>query len=204
MLYEGFLKVVTLVQQFGYLGIFTMTFIESTFIPIPAEITLIPAGYLVQKAEMNGILVLIVSTLGTLAGSLLNYFIAYHYGRRIFINYGKYFLLNKDQLTTLENFFEQHGAISTFTGRLLPGLKHFISFPAGLAKMNIKIFSSFTATGGAIWCGILLLLGHFIGQNEQLIHKYLKQVNFIIFAFVVCLVGFYIWKKKIDTRQRLK
>ena len=203
MLYEGFLKVAELVHEFGYLGIFFMTFIESTFIPIPAEITLIPAGYLVQKGLMNGVLVLLVSTAGTLGGSLLNYYIAYYYGRKLFINYGKYFFMNIEKLTKLESFFEEHGAISTFTGKLLPGIKHFISFPAGLAKMPMKTFIIFTTAGGAIWCGVLILLGHLIGQNEDLIHKHLKQVNFIIFLFVVCLIGFYVWKKKYSSQGKI-
>ncbi len=203
MLYELFLNVTELVHEFGYLGIFFMTFIESTFIPIPAEITLIPAGYLVQKGLLDGVLVLIVSASGTLGGSLLNYYIAYHYGRKIFINYGKYFFMNEEKLKKLEAFFEEHGAISTFTGKLLPGIKHFISFPAGLAKMHLRPFVIFTIAGGAIWCGVLLLLGHFIGQNEELIHKHLKQVNFIIFLFVVCIIGFYVWKKKYSAQSKI-
>ena len=203
MLYEGFLKLTELVHEFGYIGIFVMTFIESTFIPIPAEITLLPAGYLVQKGLLDGVLVLIVSTIGTLGGSLLNYYIAYHYGRKLFINYGKYFFMNEKKLRKLETFFEEHGAISTFTGKLLPGIKHFISFPAGLAKMHLRPFIIFNTAGGAIWCGILILLGHFIGQNEELIHKHLKQVNFIIFFSVVCIIGFYIWRKKYSSRNKI-
>lgn len=197
MLYELFLDVADLVQEFGYLGIFIMTFIESTFIPIPAEVTLIPAGYLVQKGQMNGIIVWLVSVLGTVLGSLFNYTIAYYFGRQLFIKYGKYFFMGEDKLVKIEKFFDKHGAISTFTGRLLPGLKHFISFPAGLAKMNIRIFCIYTTAGGAIWCGILILLGLFIGENELLITKYLKQINYIIFVIVICLGAFYIWQKKL-------
>ena len=139
-MYEFFLEIVWLVESLGYFGLFFMTFIESTFIPIPAEITLIPAGYLVQKGEMNGILVWICATLGTLGGSLTNYYIAYFFGRKLFISKGKYFFMDKTKLEAIERFFLNHGAISTFTGRLLPGVKHFISFPAGLAKMDKKIF----------------------------------------------------------------
>ena len=92
---------------------------------------------------------------------------------------------------------QKHGAISTFSGRLLPGVKHFISFPAGLAKMDLKVFCLYTTLGGAIWCAIVLYIGYAIGQNEELITKYIKQVNFILFVLIVCLVSFYIWKKKI-------
>ena len=101
-MYEFFLQVVWFVKSLGYFGIFIMTFIESTFIPIPAEITLIPAGYLVQKGEMSGPLVLLVSALGTLGGALANYYIAYFFGRLLFIDKGKYFFLNQSKLNNLK------------------------------------------------------------------------------------------------------
>jgi membrane protein DedA with SNARE-associated domain len=195
MVYELFLEVVHFVETLGYVGIFIMTFIESTFVPIPAEITLIPAGYLVQKGEMNFWIVLLVSVLGTIGGSLFNYYIAYFFGRRLFVSYGKYFFLKKNQLAKIEKFFENHGAISTFTGRLLPGIKHFISFPAGLAKMNIKLFVIYTAAGGFLWCLILILLGYGIGENEHLITKYLKQINLAVIILISGLIAYYIWRK---------
>jgi membrane protein DedA with SNARE-associated domain len=194
-MYEFFLQVVWFVESLGYFGLFFMTFIESTFIPIPAEITLIPAGYLVQKGEMNGLLVWIASTLGTIGGSIVNYYIAYFFGRKLFINKGKYFFMNEKKLQTIERFFKNHGAVSTFTGRLLPGVKHFISFPAGLAKMDKRIFISYTAAGGAIWCAVLITLGYYIGENEHLIKKYLKQVNFALVVLVSAAIAFYIWRK---------
>ena len=200
-MYELFLRVVDLVELFGYFGVFIMTFIESTFVPIPAEVTLIPAGYLVQKGEMNFLLVWFVRTLGTMCGSLFNYSIAYHFGRTLLIKYGKYMFMNQERLEAMEFFMKRHGAISMFSGRLLPGVKHFISFPAGLGKMDIRIFALFTFLGGALWCLILLILGYMIGLNEGLISKYLKQINFILFVSIVCLVSFYIWKRRIKPQD---
>lgn len=194
-MYEIFLEIVWFVESLGYFGVFIMTFIESTFIPIPAEITLIPAGYLVHKGEMNGILVLLVSTIGTLAGSTANYYIAYFFGRRLFTKKGKYFFMNQSKLEKIEKFFASHGAISVFTGRFLPGIKHFISFPVGLAKMDIKSFCVYTLLGGAIWCAILISLGYLIGENEFLIKKYLKQVNFVLLILVSAIIAYYIWKR---------
>jgi membrane protein DedA with SNARE-associated domain len=190
-MYELFLAVVDLVLSFGYVGVFIMTFIESTFVPIPAEITLIPAGFLVAQGKMNFFLVWLVSTAGTMGGSLLNYWVAYHYGRRILLRYGKYFFINEKKLRKIEHFFERHGAISTFTGRLLPGVKHFIAFPAGLARMNIKTFCFYTLSGGAIWCGLLIYLGYIIGENHELIKKNLKVVNIGLIIFVFCLITLY-------------
>lgn len=194
-MYEFFLQVVWFVESLGYFGIFIMTFIESTFIPIPAEVTLIPAGYLVQKGEMNGIIVLLISTIGTLGGSLTNYYIAYFFGRRLFANKGKYFFINQSKLEKIENFFLNHGAISVFTGRFLPGIKHFISFPAGLAKMNIKSFCFYTLAGGVIWCSVLLTLGYIIGENEFLIKKYLKQVNVVLLIIIAFIIAYYVWRR---------
>lgn len=196
MVYELFLEVVELVETLGYFGIFIMTFIESTFVPIPAEVTLIPAGYLVQKGDMSFSLVLLTSVLGTLGGALFNYYIAYHFGRRLFVSYGKYFLMNEEKLIQIEVFFKNHGAISTFTGRLLPGIKHFISFPAGLAKMDPKLFALYTAAGGFIWCLVLITLGYAIGGNETLITKYLKQINIVIVLSIGALIAYYIWRKR--------
>lgn len=195
-MYELFLKITELVSYFGYFGIFLMTMIESTFVPIPAEVTLIPAGYLVSQGEMNFFVVLFVSTFGTLCGSLLNYAIAFKYGRVLLINYGKYFFLNEGKLHNIELFFQKYGAVSTFIGRLLPGIKHFISFPAGLGKMPLKEFSIYTLLGGALWSLILILLGYVLGENAELIKVYLKEINFLLFVIAVCLASFYIWKKR--------
>ena len=203
-MYELFLEIVEIVEAWGYIGIFIMTFIESTFVPIPAEITLIPAGYLIQKQEMNFLIVWAVSTLGTIGGSLFNYYIAYHYGRAILIMYGKYMFMDQEKLNSIEDFFRNHGAISTFTGRLLPGVKHFISFPAGLAKMDIRTFLLYTAVGGALWCSILLTLGYLIGHNEDLISKYIKQVNLALVVIVSFIIAFYIWKTSIKRAQKIE
>lgn len=201
-MYEIFIKIVELVSNFGYPGIFIMTFIESTFIPVPAEITLIPAGYLVQKGEMNFYLVWLASVLGTLGGSLFNYYIAYSAGRQILLRYGKYLFVNEKKLSKIESFFVEHGAVSLFIGRLLPGVKHFISFPAGLAKMDIKVFCIYTVLGGAIWCFILIGLGYLIGENETLISKYLKQINLGMIIVISFIVAFYIWRK--SASQKIK
>ncbi len=196
-MYELFLQIAELVNSFGYIGIFIMTFIESTFVPIPAEITLIPAGYLVSKGGMNFYIVWAVSVLGTIGGSLFNYYVASSIGRQILLRYGKYFFIDEKKLNKMESFFRKHGAISMFTGRLLPGVKHFISFPAGLAKMNIKAFCTYTALGGALWCFILIMLGYLIGENEGLITKYLKQINFILIFSLSVVIALYIWRKSI-------
>ena len=193
---EIFKLILNFVQTFGYTGIFIMTFIESTFIPIPSEFTLIPAGILIAKGELHLAPVLIFGLTGTLLGSFVNYFIAYYFGRKLFINYGKYFFLKPGQLLSLELFFNKYGVISTFFGRMLPGIKHFISFPAGLARMNLKLFTLYTLFGSFIWLSFLLYLGHIINANEELISIYIRRFNIaILFIVIFISILIYITKK---------
>jgi membrane protein DedA with SNARE-associated domain len=193
---EIFRLILIFVKTLGYFGIFFLTFIESTFIPIPSEITLIPVGYLIATGEMHLFPVIICSLIGTLLGSLLNYTIAYYFGRKFFINNGKYFFLKPGQLLSLELFFNKYGGISTFFGRMLPVIKHFISFPAGLARMNIKLFTLYTIAGSFIWISFLLYMGYIIGTNEKLLYIYLRKFNYSIIALVIFIFVFIYIKNK--------
>lgn len=199
---EFLLYVLHLVESWGYLGIFVMTFLESTFLPIPAEITIVPAGYLISEGKMGFLMVIICSVLGTIGGSLFNYFIARRYGRSLFLNYGKYFLITPEHLKAIEYFFARHGAISTFTGRILPGIKHFISFPAGLAKMNISRFIIYTAAGGTIWNTILTTLGYYLGQNQGLLKNYIKHINILIIVGLSVFIAWKWWKQRNNTTNK--
>ncbi len=167
---------VDFVHGFGYFGIFIMTFLESTFAPIPAELTMVPAGYLVYQGKMDGILVMLIAIIGTICGSLANYYVALYFGRRFLYAYGKYMFFDHDKMEKLDKFFASHGEISTLTGRLIPGLRHVISFPAGLARMHIKKFIIYTSIGGAIWMGILIMVGYFIGGNKALVKQYMPYI----------------------------
>lgn len=182
------------VEQLGYLGIFIMTLIESTFIPIPAEVTMIPAGYLVHEGRLNGILVFLASVAGSVGGAYVNYWIAKHYGRHLFTTYGKYFMLSPQKLEKIEKYFAEHGAVSVFSGRLLPGIKHYISFPAGLAQMPIKPFMFYCVLSGAIWMGALIVLGYFIGANQDLIKRYLLIVKGALAVMVLAIIIYYVWR----------
>lgn len=180
------------VHEFGYMGIFIMAFLESTFVPIPSEVTMVPAGYLVQQGKMDFWIVFVMSTLGALGGSLANYFIAYHYGRRFLYNYGKYMFFDHGKMEKLDKYFASHGDISTFTGRLIPGLRHVISFPAGLAHMNLKKFCIYTTVGGGLWMLTLILVGYLIGDNPDLVHAYMPYITGSFLTCVVLMVFFYV------------
>ena len=183
-------------HDLGYLGIFIMAFVESTFMPIPAELTMIPAGYLIHQGRMELFPVLGLSILGAVCGSYANYCIARYLGRGVFIRYGHYFFITEEKLIAMERFFEKYGAVSTFIGRLIPGVRHFIAFPAGLARMNLKPFFIYTALGSSIWMSVLIALGYCIGENQQLITTYLPIIKLGI--LLAALVGsvLYIRKKR--------
>jgi membrane protein DedA with SNARE-associated domain len=179
------------IGSLGYIGIFLLMFLESSFFPFPSEVVMIPAGYLAYKGDMNLGLVLFFGIGGSLAGAWFNYFLAYKFGRGFLFK-----IINQQKVTKLEEFFDKHGHISTFTGRLIPGIRQYISFPAGLAKMDYKKFTIYTTLGAGIWVVILTMLGYFIGQNQELIHKYLKEITIFTIILVLIIIGIYIKFKK--------
>ena len=168
-------------------------FLESSFFPFPSEVVMIPAGYLAFKGEMNLFLVLLLGVGGSLAGAWFNYLLAQKFGRSFLAK-----IVKKEKIEKLEYFFQKHGHISTFTGRLIPGIRQYISFPAGLAKMDSLKFSAYTILGAFIWVAILTLLGYFIGQNEELVHKYLKEITIITVILVGILLVWYFYGRKND------
>lgn len=195
---EHFLHwLVEFVHHFGYAGIFIMSFLESTFVPLPSEVTLVPAGVLVQQGHMNFWLVISLATAGAVAGSLFNYYLAYYLGRKFFFKYGKYFFFPHDKIEKLDEFFSSHGDVSTFTGRLIPGVRHFIAFPAGLAHMHLKKFCIYTGLGSAIWMTILTLVGYLIGDNKELLHKLMPYITAGVVALVVIGVVVYVWRHRV-------
>lgn len=188
--------IVDLIFDWGYVGIFSLMAIESSFIPFPSEIVLIPAGYLASKGDMNFGLVMLAGLGGSMLGAFINYYLAYFLGRKILSRYGKYFFISQNSLVKMDNYFEKHGAISTFIGRLIPGIRQLISIPAGLSHMNLVTFSTYTALGAGIWALILVSLGYFIGENQELIDTYLKQITMIVLGLLILLGLWYTYYNK--------
>ena len=188
--------VVDTVNHWGYLGIFVAMFLESSFFPFPSEVIMIPAGYLAFKGDMNIYAAIFAGVAGSLAGALFNYLLAAKYGRPFLLKYGKYFFLKEQSLDKLESFFAKHGEISTFNGRLIPGIRQYISMPAGLAKMPLGKFSLYTILGAGIWVSVLALLGYYLGANEEQVSKYLKSATVIVLIFIAGLSLFYYLRNK--------
>lgn len=187
---------VDLIFDWGYLGIFLLMGIESSFIPFPSEIVLIPAGYLASQGEMNLGMIMTAALGGSMLGAFINYYLAYFLGRKILMKYGKYFFISQSSMEKMDNYFISHGAISTFIGRLIPGIRQLISIPAGLSHMNIATFSAYTALGAGIWALILVMLGYFIGENQEMIDAYLKQIVIVVLGLLVLLGIWYTYRHK--------
>jgi membrane protein DedA with SNARE-associated domain len=197
MIHELAQQLVDLIFDWGYLGIFIMMAIESSFIPFPSEIVLVPAGYLASKDEMSITYIMMSAVSGSLIGAFVNYYLAFTLGRKFLLRYGKYFFISPEALDKMERYFKKHGHISTFSGRLVPGIRQLISIPAGLAKMNLLEFTFFTTLGAGIWALILTLLGYYIGENETLIKEYLKQITIAVVALLLVIgVLYFRYQKK--------
>lgn len=193
---EFFLYLIKMIGHFGYLGIFLLMAMESTLIPLPSELIMPPAGYLASKNELNIFFTIISGTLGSLAGSYVNYLVSQYLGRPFLYKYGKYVLISERKLKKIEAFFNKHGEISVFTGRLLPVARHLVSIPAGLSKMKHYKFSTYTLLGAGIWVTILTYIGYFIGENEDLLKKYSNKAITGIAAFAIIVIIIYILLQK--------
>ena len=188
--------IVNIVGDMGYIGIFIMMFLESTFFPFPSEVAMIPAGYLASKGDMNLYIAISIGLMGSLTGALFNYYLAKLYGRKAVIKFGRYFFFDENKLKKMENFFYKHGSFSTLTSRLIPGVRQFISLPAGLSNMPIFSFVLYTTIGAGIWVIILTLLGYIIGENQILVEQYLHQIIIATLLIIIISTIFYIWRNK--------
>jgi len=191
------LFIVGSIENLGYTGIFFLMFLESSFFPFPSEVVMPPAGYLAAKGKLSLELAVICGTMGSLAGALFNYYIAFLLGRPFLERYGRYIFLGSGNLQKVDIFFKNHGSISILTGRLLPGIRQYISLPAGISKMNPLFFTIFTLIGAGIWVTILTLLGYTVGNNETLLQKHLHTATIGCILFSLLIIGLYIvWRKR--------
>ena len=178
----------------NYFTIALLMLVESTFLPLPSEVVIPFAAYKAAQGDLNVFGVVIFGTVGALTGSLINYTLAYYLGRPIVYKFaeskvGRLFLLSKEKVEHAENYFIRNGKTSTFIGRLVPGIRHLISIPAGLAKMDLRSFMLYTFIGAGIWNIILAIIGYYIYDLRDKIFPYLDDVLYVLgAAFVIYLV----------------
>ena len=185
----------------NYTSITILMAVESSFIPFPSEVVIPPAAYIASKPDshLNIFLVVLFGTLGALIGAFINYFLALWLGRPIMYRLadskvGKLLLLSSDKIKKAEEYFNNHGKISTFIGRLIPGIRQLISLPAGLARMNLFSFTLYTALGAIVWNVILALVGYIAHGQADLINEYSHELSVIILVLMALVVLFYLVK----------
>ncbi len=177
--------VVSTLEKFGYFGIFALMVMESATLPIPSEVVLPFAGYLVFLGQINLWVAIAVASLGSLIGTLIDYWIGYYLGRPVILHYGKYVKLSEKHLATSEKWFNKFGEITVLLARFVPLIRTLVAFPAGIAGMKLWKFITFSAIGIFVWDGLLIYLGLLAGQNSSAIISVLSNYFTIIEVVVV-------------------
>ncbi len=186
----------------GYVSVFLLMTAESMILPVPSEAVMPFAGWLIASGDFTFFGVIFFSTLGSLTGSLLSYFIGQYGGRPLIAKWGKYFLLNEADLIKTENFFRQKGELTIFVSRFIPIVRHLISLPAGLAKMNLWKFCLYTVIGAGLWNAFLAVIGFYLKNNWNRIMAYSEIIDLLVLSLI--LIGLiYFIKKHINHRDRI-
>ncbi len=203
-------------NNMNYLSITLLMTVESSFIPFPSEIVIPPAAYVAGKEDsslhatnsypLNVLLIVLFGTIGALLGAIINYFLALWLGRPIIYAFadskiGHLCLLSSEKVKKAEDYFNDHGKISTFVGRLIPGIRQLISIPAGLSKMNFGQFIFYTFLGASIWNIVLALLGYIAHGQMDLIHEYSHELSIAIMALLGIVIVYFVVKTVV---KRLK
>lgn len=191
----GFIS--SLLSQLNYGYIFLLMLLESTVIPVPSELVVAPAAYHAANGNLNIWLVILFSTLGAAIGASINYLAGYYLGRPIIYKFanskwGRACLLTQNKVEKSEKYFDTHGMVATITGRLVPGIRHLISIPAGLAKMSYWKFLLYTIIGAAIWHSILAALGYYMHSfvpEKQLNNKIEEYGEYIKIAILILVIA---------------
>lgn len=194
-------------EHLNYWTITLLMTIESSFIPFPSEIIVPPAAYMAASNESNMTFLGIIffSTLGAIIGAVINYYLALGLGRPIVHRFarsrvGGFLLLSEEGIIKAEQYFDKHGKVSTFIGRLVPGIRQLISIPAGLSKMRITPFILFTALGASLWNNVLATIGWYLhgvvpySELQTNVEHYSKPIGYIILAIVVVVLGYMLYK----------
>ena len=181
------------INQCSYLGIFTLMALESMIAPIPSELVMPFAGFLIFSGHFDPLTVMVVSTLGSVVGSLLSYGLGM-LGEPVVLRYGRYLFLNPHHLEWTQKFFDRHGGKTIFIARFIPVVRHLISLPAGLARMSLTRFVLYTAVGATLWNGFLTYLGVRLKEHWYIIQQYTHIIDYFVVAGMLAVAAYFIWK----------
>ena len=214
LIQEYALYLVELFEQWGLIGIFILMFIESSLVPFPSELVMVPAGILVAKGKMSLIPAILSGTAGSLAGAYFNYYLALFLGKPFLEKYGRFFFLPPKKLEKAFAFFERHGAFGTFICRLIPGIRQLISLPAGLARLSHTTFSLCTTLGAGIWVTFLTVSGYWFGAQlpgdnakdwiefcKTSAKKYTPHIIGLVILFTLLYIAYLSFIKKPDRAE---
>lgn len=182
-----------IISSLGYAGIVFLMALESTALPVPSELVMPFAGFLASQAKFDFLLLAVFSTIGSIIGSLFSYWLGLRIGKPFLERYGKYFLVSKGHIDYTENFFERHGDKTILFCRFVPAVRHLISIPAGIARMNLAKFIAYTAIGAFLWNVFLLWLGAELGQNWGTISSAFEKVDLAIAVLIILAIAFFVW-----------
>lgn len=182
-----------IISHIGYAGIFLLMTLESACLPVPSEVVMTFSGFVVQSGALNFWIVVLVGSLGCLAGSIISYLIGYYGGRPLLEKYGKYVLINKQEIGTADKWFVKYGNKAVFITRLLPVVRTFISLPAGIAKMNFKKFIAYSFIGSLPWCFVLTYAGILLGKNWNALEQYWTYFDIAIIAGIILLAAYILY-----------
>jgi membrane protein DedA with SNARE-associated domain len=189
--------IVATISLLGYSGIVLLMAIESACIPLPSEIIMPFSGYLVSTGEMNLWLVGIAGAVGCVLGSLVAYWVGSRGGRPLIEKYGRYVLVSRHDLDIADRWFAKRGEVIVFVSRLLPGIRTFIAFPAGVARMNLKRFVIYTFAGSLPWCLGLAYIGQKLGEKwnkDDTLKTWFHRFDFLIAIAAVLLAAWWVWR----------
>lgn len=199
--------ITTLLNNLNYPTILLLMLLESTVIPVPSELVVAPAAYHAAGGNLNVVLVVLFATIGADLGASINYFVALYVGRPVIYSFanskwGKMCLLNEEKVQKSERYFDDHGIVATLTGRLIPGIRHLISLPAGLARMNYWKFLLYTTIGAGAWHTILAAMGWYLhsfipeDELEATIERYNHYIVLGIVAIVALIIAYLVIKSR--------
>lgn len=189
--------IIATISALGYFGIVLLMAIESACIPLPSEIIMPFAGYLVSTGQMNIWIVGVAGAVGCVLGSMVAYWAGMYGGRPLIEKYGRFVLLSRHDLDIADRWFAKYGEAIVFTARLLPAIRTFIAFPAGVARMNIPRFIFYTFAGSLPWCLGLAYVGQLLGEKwnkDETLKTWFHRFDFAIGIVVVLLAAWWIWR----------
>ena len=181
-------------ESTGYVTVFITMTMESMVFPVPSEAVMPFAGFLVAEGKFTFLLVILFSTLGSFIGSMISYAIGYYSEKALIHKYGKFLLLDPEELEATERFFNKYGDMTIFISRFIPVVRHLISLPAGFAQMNIYKFAVFTIIGAGLWNSFLAFTGFYLKSNWEAVMRYSKIVDIAVILILAGLFTYYIYR----------